>query len=86
MKLCTKHAVKKRNAEKMLAPLSKFVLQEAIELRRIRTKSTGIMWHVDHIHPVSLGGSSKYHNLQVVPAKWNQQKSNKHQERYIPII
>ena len=39
-------------------------------------------WHVDHIHPVSKGGLTMHDNLQFVPARWNQSKSNKHQQRF----
>ena len=33
--------------------------------------------HVDHIHPLSLGGSNTMANLQVLSAKKNMQKGNR---------
>jgi 5-methylcytosine-specific restriction endonuclease McrA len=37
---------------------------------------TGFGWEVDHIVPLSLGGSHTPNNLQVVPQKWNRVKKN----------
>lgn len=65
-----------------LDDFSKFVLREAVHLRKLREVSTGFKWHVDHIHPVSKGGVGAFDNIQVVPALWNRQKSNKHSERF----
>jgi hypothetical protein len=38
----------------------------------------GVPFHVDHIVPVSMGGTHSPENLQIVPAKWNLQKGNRH--------
>ena len=73
-----KYAVVKRTADKDLSELDVFVLSEAIFLAKLREKMLGIKWHIDHIIPVSKGGASTYDNIQVVPAVWNRQKSNKH--------
>lgn len=43
--------------------------------RRLK-ECLGVDFHVDHIQPLSCNGSSKAYNLQVVPAKWNLEKSN----------
>jgi hypothetical protein len=67
---------------KQLDDFSKFVLREAVHLRRLREAMLGSRWHVDHIFPVSKGGIGAYDNIQVVPALWNRQKSNKHTERF----
>lgn len=61
----------------------KFVFSEAHYLRLLRSRQFGFSWHVDHIIPISKGGTNKYDNLQVVPAVWNMQKGNRHSERYI---
>lgn len=66
----------RRSKERNLDELSKFVLREAVDLAKTRTKLSGIEWHVDHIQPISKGGSSHYTNIQVAPAVWNRKKSN----------
>jgi len=69
-------------ASQQLDEFSKFVLREAVRLRKLRESVTGTKWHVDHIQPVSKGGIGTFDNIQVVPALWNRQKSNKHSERF----
>jgi len=80
IRLAYQLACKKANQE--LDEFSKFVLLEAVRLRKLRDKITGIKWHVDHIHPVSKGGVGTFDNIQVVPAIWNRKKSNKHSEHF----
>jgi len=77
-----KYQLMRRSSEKVLSELDAFVLSEAVALAKLREKMLGIKWHVDHIVPVSKGGLSSYDNIQVVPALWNRQKSNKHSSAY----
>lgn len=72
----------RRGLDKALTPFEFWVLQEAIELCRLREVVVGGKWHVDHIVPVSKGGHSRPDNIQVVPAIWNRRKSNVHTERF----
>jgi 5-methylcytosine-specific restriction endonuclease McrA len=76
------YGVKKRSGCKNLSELDIFVLQEARLLCKLRETLLGTKWDIDHIIPVSRGGTSVYTNLQVVPSMWNKSKSNRHTECY----
>ena len=59
---------------------NKFFIEEIYRLAALRTKTTGIQWHVDHIIPLRnplVCGLHVENNLQVIPAKVNQLKGNK---------
>ena len=73
---------RRRSLNKNLSELDHFALFEAANLARRRSLLMGFEWQVDHITPVSKGGTTTVDNLQVVPADWNRRKSNKHQNRY----
>lgn len=60
-----------------------FVLEEAKALSKLRAKTTGIKWSIDHIVPISKGGTHEYKNIQVVPLRWNQGKYNKEGSRFL---
>ena len=51
-------------------------------MRSKLTETTDIVWHVDHIKPLSKGGKHSLNNLQIVPATWNLQKNNNNEERW----
>ncbi len=77
-----RYSHKRRASMVSLSELDAFALSEAIRLMKLRNKLCGTKWHVDHIVPISKGGLTTYDNLQVVPARWNQSKSDKHQQRF----
>jgi hypothetical protein len=79
-----RYQLARRVGETALSELDAFVLHEAVALARLRNKGCFGKWHVDHILPVSRGGTSAYDNLQVVPAFWNQSKSNRHNGKFFP--
>jgi hypothetical protein len=58
-----------------------WIIEQAYELAEIRTKMFNFPWHVDHIIPLQGKQVSGMHhplNIQVIPAKENLSKSNKH--------
>lgn len=59
--------------------LQQLVIEEAYSLAQLRTKQTGITWHVDHIIPLQHNKVCGLHvaeNLQVIPASENLRKNN----------
>jgi len=66
----------------LMTDFDKFVFKEAYELRTVRENKLSIKWHVDHIVPISKGGTNIYYNMQVVPAIWNLKKGNLHESKY----
>jgi hypothetical protein len=56
-----------------------FFISEAYHLAKIRSKATGIKWHVDHIVPLKsklVCGLHVEHNLNVIPGSENVRKQN----------
>ena len=57
-----------------------FLFEEIYDLARLRTKVTGLEWHVDHIIPINgrlVCGLHTPDNLQVILGSTNRKKSNK---------
>jgi len=77
-----RYQLMRRSGEKSLDCFDSWVLREAVALAKLRKQICGGEWHVDHIIPVSKGGSCTHDNLQVVPAHWNRSKSNKHNGQF----
>ena len=72
---------KRRAVEKRATPAwaNMFFIAEAYRLARLRTKLTGIKWHVDHIVPLkgkTVCGLHVENNIQVIPAQVNVRKNN----------
>ena len=80
-----RYQLMRASGERSLPEFDRFVLREAVALRKLRESMLLVPWHVDHIHPVSKGGTSMASNLQVVPAYWNRKKSNKTNDRFFAI-
>ena len=67
--------------------LDDLVFSEAVRISRSRTKATGIPWEIDHIVPIKAKFASGLHNafnIQVVPKRWNELKSNKNADLFFP--
>ena len=73
---------KKRVLDKTMTDFDKFVYKEAYLLKQMRRELLRAEWHIDHTIPISKGGTNEYINIEVVPAKWNLDKSNRHTEKY----
>lgn len=76
-----RRAAKLLRTPKWLTPDDFFIIEEAYHLAKLRTQLLGISHHVDHILPLQgkkVSGLHVPNNLQVIPAKLNLQKSNKH--------
>jgi len=62
------------------AEFDDFVMKEALSLRRLRNKTIGILWHIDHIEPLqskTVCGLHNAFNISVVPASYNLTKNNR---------
>ena len=74
----------RRRASRLLAtPLwaNEFIISEAYELAQMRTKVTGIVWHVDHVVPLTsklVCGLHCEHNIRVIPGSENIAKNNRY--------
>ena len=81
-KVCAR--VNAREAAKLLATppwAEEFFISEAYELAKLRTKTLGFAWQVDHIVPLRsklVCGLHTEFNLRVIPATENMRKGNRH--------
>lgn len=83
-----RRAVKLNASTSWLSELSDLVFEEAALLAKMRSKSTGIAWDVDHIVPLQskfVCGLHTFSNIAVVPASVNRSKSNKYWADMQPI-
>ena len=82
--------VKKRKLDKLnrtpawLTDDDFWMMSEMYHLAEIRTKTTGIVWHVDHVIPLRGKTVSGFHvpsNLRVITAQENMKKGNRYATR-----
>lgn len=83
-----KYALRKQQRRELLKVASDFdifTLKEAAQLCELRQTKTGFKWQIDHIVPLSKGGTHAHSNVQVVPAAWNAAKRDRHTARFFPV-
>jgi len=74
-----REAAKKYRTPSWLTEDDHWMMEQAYDIANKRKQLLGFDWHVDHIVPLQGKTVSGLHvpwNLQVIPAKLNQQKSN----------
>jgi hypothetical protein len=76
-------AARRRAVKRKATPAwaNEFFISEAYHIAELRSKVTGIKWHVDHIVPLrskTVCGLHVEHNLQVIPESVNLAKSNRY--------
>ena len=79
-KLCAKRRAVKLKVSLNWGEFNGFVIEEMYALAKLKSESTGIKWHVDHIIPLNnknVQGLHVWTNLQVIPETMNLRKSNK---------
>lgn len=75
---CERRAIRKQATPTWRNP---FFLEEAHDLAKRRSVATGFYWQVDHIVPLTsdlVCGLHVENNIQVIPARDNQAKGNRH--------
>jgi hypothetical protein len=78
--LAKRRAAKIQRTPKWLTDDDFWMMEQAYEIAAIRSKLTGISWHVDHIYPLQGRTVSGLHvplNLRVIPWYDNLSKANK---------
>jgi hypothetical protein len=76
-----RRAAKLQRTPKWLTPDDCWMIEQAYELAILRKKMFGFDWHVDHVIPLQGDYVSGLHvptNLQVIPGRENESKSNKY--------
>lgn len=75
--LLAKYRTKKTSQTPDLSKESKMIITSLFEQAQRLSKTLGIPFEVDHINPISLGGTHAPSNLQVIPRSVNRKKHNK---------
>ncbi len=72
----------KLNAEAIMTDAEKENYANLVVIRDNATALFGYDWHIDHVIPLTKGGTNAVDNLEVVPASWNLAKNNRNSDSF----
>lgn len=70
------------NAESIMTETDKENYKALVKIRDDATKLFGYAWSIEHIIPLSKGGTNAIDNLEVTPLSWNISKGNRSDESF----
>ena len=70
------------NAESIMTEAEKENYKALVKIRDDATKLFGYAWSIEHIIPLTKGGTNAIDNLEVTPLSWNKAKGNRSSESF----
>ena len=72
----------KINADSTMTEADKENYKALVKIRDEATRLFGYAWSIEHIIPLSKGGTNAVDNLEVTPLSWNMGKGNRSSESF----